>query len=37
MKSKHLAQHALAESAALGGTAPMREWIGHEPATAFSY
>ena len=35
--AKHLAQEALVENATLGGTVPMWEWIGDEPATTFSY
>lgn len=35
--AKHLAQDNLVTNAALGGTVPMWEWIGDEPATTFSY
>jgi predicted peroxiredoxin len=35
--AKHLAQDSLVTNAALGGTVPMWEWIGDEPATTFSY
>jgi len=35
--AKHLAEDTLLENAALGGTVPMWEWIGDEPATTFSY
>jgi predicted peroxiredoxin len=35
--SKRLDESALISNAALGGTVPMWEWIGDEPATTFSY
>lgn len=35
--SKQLDESALISNAALGGTVPMWEWIGDEPATTFSY
>ena len=35
--ARHLAQGTLVENATLGGTVPMWEWIGDEPATTFSY
>ncbi len=35
--AKHLEESALTVNAALGGTVPMWEWIGDEPATTFSY
>ena len=35
--AKHLDDQALVSNAALGGTVPMWEWIGDEPATTFSY
>ncbi len=35
--AKHLAQDTLVGNATLGGTVPMWEWIGDEPATTFSY
>jgi predicted peroxiredoxin len=35
--SRQLAQATLVKNAALGGTVPMWEWIGDEPATTFSY
>jgi predicted peroxiredoxin len=35
--AKHLAEDTLLGNAALGGTVPMWEWIGDEPATTFSY
>ena len=35
--AKHLDESALITNAALGGTVPMWEWIGDEPATTFSY
>jgi predicted peroxiredoxin len=35
--ARHLGEDALVENAALGGTVPMWEWIGDEPATNFSY
>jgi predicted peroxiredoxin len=35
--ARHLDQSALVNNATLGGTVPMWEWIGDEPATTFSY
>src|ERR1700750_23922 len=35
--ARHLAEDALVENAALGGTVPLWGWIGDEPATTFSY
>ena len=35
--ARHLADDTLVENAALGGTVPLWEWIGDEPATTFSY
>ena len=35
--AKHLSEGALLGNATLGGTVPMWEWIGDEPATTFSY
>jgi len=35
--SRHLAEDSLVENATLGGTVPLWEWIGDEPATTFSY
>lgn len=35
--AKHLDGSALVSNAALGGTVPMWEWIGDEPATTFSF
>ncbi len=35
--AKRLDAGALVKNAALGGTIPMWEWIGDEPATTFSY
>lgn len=35
--AKNLDDQALVSNAALGGTVPMWEWIGDEPATTFSY
>jgi predicted peroxiredoxin len=35
--AKQLEADALMKNAALGGTVPMWEWIGDEPATTFSY
>ena len=35
--ARHLAEDTLVENAALGGTVPLWEWIGDEPATTFSY
>jgi predicted peroxiredoxin len=35
--ARHLAEDALVENATLGGTMPLWEWIGSEPATTFSY
>ena len=35
--ARHLAQDTLVENASLGGTVPLWEWIGDEPATTFSY
>jgi predicted peroxiredoxin len=35
--AKRLDDAALVDSAALGGTVPLWEWIGDEPATTFSY
>lgn len=36
-ESKHLDQGGLVDNAELGGTVPMWEWIGDEPANTFSY
>jgi predicted peroxiredoxin len=35
--ARHLAEATLVENASLGGTVPLWEWIGDEPATTFSY
>jgi predicted peroxiredoxin len=35
--ARHLDAGALVANATLGGTVPMWEWIGDEPATTFSY
>ncbi len=35
--AKHLDDQTLVGNASLGGTVPMWEWIGDEPATTFSY
>lgn len=35
--ARHLAQDGLVGNASLGGTVPLWEWIGDEPATTFSY
>jgi predicted peroxiredoxin len=35
--ARHLAEDSLAGNATLGGTVPLWEWIGNEPATTFSY
>ena len=35
--ARHLAEDTLVDNAVLGGTVPLWEWIGHEPATTFSY
>jgi predicted peroxiredoxin len=35
--SRHLAADNLLENAILGGTVPLWDWIGDEPATTFSY
>jgi predicted peroxiredoxin len=35
--AKQLDADALVKNAALGGTIPLWEWIGDEPATTFSY
>jgi predicted peroxiredoxin len=35
--TKHLDNAALVANASLGGTVPLWEWIGDEPATTFSY
>ena len=35
--ARHLDEKALVGNASLGGTVPMWEWIGDEPATTFSY
>jgi predicted peroxiredoxin len=35
--ARHLDDSALVANATLGGTVPMWEWIGEEPATTFSY
>ena len=35
--AKHLAERTLVENASLGGTVPMWQWIGDDPATTFSY
>ena len=36
-QARHLGEDALVDNAALGGTIPMWEWIGDEPAITFSY
>ena len=36
-EAKHLDQRDLVDNADLGGTVPMWEWIGDEPANTFSY
>ncbi|MGH3251226.1 MAG: hypothetical protein ACRDOI_34150 [Trebonia sp.] len=35
--AKHLSADALVKNAVLGGSVPMWEWIGDEPAITFSY
>jgi hypothetical protein len=35
--AKHLGEETLVGNAALGGTVPLWDWIGDEPATTFSY
>ncbi len=35
--ARHLAEDTLVPNASLGGTVPLWEWIGDEPATTFSY
>jgi predicted peroxiredoxin len=35
--ARRMEEPALLENAALGGTIPLWEWIGDEPATTFSY
>ena len=35
--ARHLAEGTLVENAELGGTVPLWDWIGDEPATTFSY
>ncbi|HEX6934588.1 MAG TPA: DsrE family protein [Streptosporangiaceae bacterium] len=35
--AKHLDDQTLVSNASLGGTVPMWDWIGDEPATTFSY
>jgi predicted peroxiredoxin len=35
--ARQLSQDTLVENASLGGTVPLWEWIGDEPATTFSY
>src|SRR5207244_7863699 len=35
--ARHLAQDTLVENASRGGTVPLWEWIGDEPAPTFSY
>jgi predicted peroxiredoxin len=35
--ARHLAEDTLVGNARLGGTVPLWEWIGDEPATTFSY
>jgi len=35
--ARHLAEGTLVGNAGLGGTVPLWEWIGDEPATTFSY
>jgi predicted peroxiredoxin len=35
--ARHLAEDTLVGNATLGGTVPLWEWIGDEPATTFSY
>ena len=35
--ARHLDEGVLVENAKIGGTIPMWEWIGDEPATTFSY
>ena len=36
-KARHLDEATLVPKATLGGTVPMWQWIGDEPATTFSY
>jgi predicted peroxiredoxin len=36
-KARHLSEDVLVGNATLGGTVPLWEWIGDEPATTFSY
>jgi predicted peroxiredoxin len=35
--ARHLAEEALVDNAAVGGTVQLWEWIGDEPVTTFSY
>lgn len=35
--ARHLAEETLVDNATLGGTVPLWEWIGDDPATTFSY
>ena len=35
--ARHLDESALVTNATLGGTVPLWDWIGDEPATTFSY
>jgi predicted peroxiredoxin len=35
--ARHLSGDTLVKNATLGGTVPLWEWIGDEPATTFSY
>jgi len=35
--ARHLGENSLVGNATLGGTVPLWEWIGNEPATTFSY
>jgi predicted peroxiredoxin len=35
--ARHLAEDTLVQNTSLGGTVPLWEWIGEEPATTFSY
>jgi len=37
LNAKQLDEAALVSNATVGGTVPMWEWIGDEPATTFSY